>query len=120
MDIAESDWKKFKELYKLALDRFCSGVLANTETIAQNGALSPHARYLTLYQLMHNRDKDMGRTFDRYSRSGAMMSLRSMVMHDLLTDEELSVLSEAAQQELADVVRRPYRIKWFTESISQD
>jgi hypothetical protein len=43
MLIAESDWKKFKELYKLALDRFCMGVLADAQTIAQHDALSPHA-----------------------------------------------------------------------------
>jgi len=27
MSILESDWKKFKELRKIALDRFCQGFL---------------------------------------------------------------------------------------------
>ena len=48
MSILESDWKKFKELRKIALDRFCQGVLADAKTIAQHDALSAHARYLML------------------------------------------------------------------------
>jgi hypothetical protein len=35
MSILESDWKKFKELRKIALDRFCQGVLADVKAIAQ-------------------------------------------------------------------------------------
>jgi hypothetical protein len=35
MSILESDWRKFKELRKIALDRFCQGVLADVKAIAQ-------------------------------------------------------------------------------------
>ncbi|CAI8815663.1 conserved hypothetical protein [Pseudomonas sp. IT-P253] len=120
MLIAESDWKKFKELYKLALDRFCMGVLADAQTIAQHDALSPHARYLMLYRLMRDRDKDIARTFDRYSRSGAPIALRLMVKHDLLTEAELSILSDAAREEIADVVRQPYELEWVDEIGRED
>lgn len=64
MAILESDWKTFKELRKLALDRFCQGVLAETQIITQNSTLSAHARYLTLYRMMRSRDKDMAAVFD--------------------------------------------------------
>ena len=37
MPILESDWKKFKALREIALDRFCQGVLADVKTIAENG-----------------------------------------------------------------------------------
>ena len=120
MSIIESDWKKFKELHKIALDRFCQGVLADAKTIAQHEALSAHARYRMLYRLMHDRDKDIVRTFDPYSRSSALIALRLMVKHDLLTDAELSVLSEAAREEIADVVRRPYELKWVEENVRED
>ncbi|WP_415757553.1 hypothetical protein [Pseudomonas sp. LT1P18] len=120
MSIIESDWKKFKELHKLALDRFCLGVLADAKTIAQHDALSAHARYRMLYRLMHDRDKDIVRTFDHYSRSSALIALRLMVKHDLLTDAELSVLSEAAREEIADVVRQPYELEWVEEIVRQD
>lgn len=120
MSILESDWKKFKELYNLALDRFCQGVLADAKTIAQHDALSAHARYRMLYRLMHDRDKDIVRTFDPYSRSSALIALRLMVKHDLLTDAELSVLSEAAREEIADVVRQPYKLEWVEETARED
>jgi hypothetical protein len=38
-----------------------------------------------------------------------------MVKHDLLTDAELSVLSEEAREEIADVVRQPYELEWVEE-----
>ncbi|MGH8384143.1 MAG: hypothetical protein ACRESJ_01405 [Pseudomonas sp.] len=116
MQIEESDWKKYKDLYKLALERLCQGVLADAETIAQNDSLSAHARYLTLYRMVQHREKDIAQTFDRFSRSGALMSLSMMIKHDLLTDKELSVLSEATQQMVMGFDRRPYKIKWVAET----
>lgn len=115
MSILESDWKKFKELRKIALDRFCQGVLTDANTITEHDALSSHARYVMLYRLMRDRDKDIVRVFDAYSRSKALMALRLMVRHNLLTDAELSVLSEAALEEIANVVRQPYELEWIEE-----
>jgi hypothetical protein len=122
MSILESDWKKFKELRKIALDRFCQGVLADAKTIAQHGALSAHARYGMLYGLIQDRNKDMYRAFDAnsQSRSNALMGLRLMVMHDLLTDAELAVLSEEALDYISDVGRRPYELEWVDEILPQD
>ena len=48
------------------------------------------------------------------------MALRLMVKHDLLTDADLSVLSEAAREEIADVVRQPYELEWVEEIVLQD
>jgi hypothetical protein len=122
MSILESDWKKFKELRKIALDRFCQGVLADAKAITLHGALSAHARYGMLYGLIHDRNKDMARAFDHnsQSRSSALTALRLFVMHDLLTDAELSVLSEDALDYISDVVRRPYELEWVEEIVRQD
>jgi hypothetical protein len=122
MPILESDWKKFKELREIALDRFCQGVLADAKTISQNGALSAHTRYRMLYRLMRDRDKDIIDTFDNngQSRSSALMGLWLMVMHDLLTEAELSVFSESALNAISDVVRQPYEIEWLEETVHKD
>ena len=69
---------------------------------------------------MRDRHNDIGRIFDAYSRYKAPMALRLMVGHDLLTDAELSVLSEAALEELADVVRQPYELEWIEEIARED
>jgi hypothetical protein len=122
MPILESDWKKFKELRKIALDRFCQGVLADAKAIAQHDALSAHARYGMLYGMIHDRNKDMAQAFDHnsQSRSSALRGLWLMVMHDLLTEAELSVLSEDALKYIAEVVRQPYELEWVDEIVPQD
>lgn len=120
MQISESDWKKYKILRQLALDRFCQRVLDDAQSISQHDALSAHARYGMLYDLVHNRNKDMVHAFDYYSRSSALMTLRFMVMYDLLTDAELSALSEDALLCVEDVVRRPYKLKWVEENVRQE
>jgi hypothetical protein len=48
------------------------------------------------------------------------MALRLMVRHDLLTNEELAMLSEAALEEIAHVVRQPYELEWVEEIVRED
>jgi hypothetical protein len=122
MAIAESDWKKFKTLRQIALDRFCQGVLADAKAITQHGALSAHARYGMHYGLIQDRNKDMARAFDHnsQSRSSALRGLALMVMHDLLTDAELSILSEDALDYISGVVRQPYEMVWVDELEPRD
>lgn len=115
MDIFESDWKKFKALRKIALERFHLGVLSDAKSVSENEALSPVNRYRTLYRLVRGRDKDIVEIFDGFSRSRAFSSLAMMVAHDLLTDTELAVLSEDARDAISYAVRQPYEINWVDE-----
>lgn len=116
MSISDGDWKRYQELHALALDRFCQSVLANAQTIAQNEALSAHARYRTLYRLMRSRDKDLASAFNMGRRSEVSLSLMLMVAYDLLTDEELLVLSEELRARISGAVRQPYEIEWAEDS----
>ncbi|MBT2296337.1 MULTISPECIES: hypothetical protein [Pseudomonas] len=118
--IPEKDWKLFKGLRELALERFCQGVLTDAMTISERGALTAHARYLKLYRLMEDRDKDLANAFNHFSRSTARMCLALMVMHDLLTEAELSVLSEETLNGISYVVRQPYELEWGPETVRQD
>jgi hypothetical protein len=43
-----------------------------------------------------------------------------MVMHDLLTDAELSILSEDALDYISGVVRQPYEMVWVDELEPRD
>ena len=75
-----------------------------------------------LYGLIQDRNKDMARAFDynSQSRSSALTGLSLMVMHDLLTEAELSILSEDALNYIAGVVRQPYELEWVDEIVRQD
>lgn len=116
MSVSDNDWKKYRELHELALDRFCQGALANAQTIAQNEALSAHARFRTLHRMMRSRDKDLASMFNTSQRSEVWLSLMLMVAHGLLSDEDLSVLSEELRARLTDAVRQPYEIEWAEDS----
>ncbi|MFJ2322616.1 hypothetical protein [Pseudomonas sp. NPDC087817] len=43
-----------------------------------------------------------------------------MVSHDLLTDAELSILSDDARRKFSDIERRPYEIDWVEETAHHD
>ncbi|NIL17297.1 hypothetical protein AU074_31260 [Pseudomonas sp. ATCC PTA-122608] len=120
MSICESDWKKFKVLRALALERFHLGVLADAKTISERETLSAEARYRTLYRLTRDRDNDVVRTFNLYSRSRAWESLAQMISLDLLSDSELSVLSEETLSAISYAVRQRYEIEWVAEHVSDD
>jgi hypothetical protein len=49
-DFPESDWKAFRELQQVALERFCERVLEEVQTILRDGSRSHHERreYLVL------------------------------------------------------------------------
>ncbi len=117
MSISESDWKKFKGLRALALDRFCLGVLADAKTISMHGGLSAHARYGMLYDVIHDRNRDMAGMFDYYSRSTACSCLALMVHHDLLTEAELAILSDETRVDISYAVRQPYELEWVEERL---
>ncbi len=90
----ESEWKKFKKLKDKCLERYCSAVLEEAQELCNLSDKSNHERYIDLYQLMRNRDKELGRAFDGLSRSKAHPQLLMMYRMGLVEENELDVLSE--------------------------
>lgn len=87
-DIKESDWKHLRQLKPIALDRFCSRTLAEIQKVSSDSENGSHQRYLTVYQLLKNRDYELGKIFNDLKRSNAMGKLFLMRRSSLLTDEE--------------------------------
>lgn len=92
-DIRESDWKIFRELREVALDRFCQKVLSDMVQAASDGSRGHHERYLAVYELIRERDKELAGVFDSPRRSVAMMQLAAIRARKLLTDEEFARFS---------------------------
>ena len=95
--IPEPDWRQFKQVHQTLLERFCAGVLKELSAITTDPNGTPHERYLRAYKLLHKRDKELGRSFDDFRRSTAVMQLSVMRRMGLLTDEELSRFSAETQ-----------------------
>jgi len=96
-EIPESDWRHFKKVHSVLLERYCVRVLTDlgAEISATEG--TAHERYLRVYHLIHRKNEDMARAFDDFRRSTAVMQLGIMRRMELLTDEELSVFSPETQ-----------------------
>ena len=86
--VPEQDWKVFKQLHPIALDRFATRVLDETEALLKDNSKSPHEIYLAIYKLFERRDKEMGDVFDDFRRSTAFLQIAMMHSRGLLTEQE--------------------------------
>ncbi len=92
-DISSADWKIFKPLCKLALERFCERVPDDVARIGADQDKSKHERYLAIYRLVHERDEEIVPIFDTLRRSTAVRQIYSFRAHELITADELRQFS---------------------------
>jgi hypothetical protein len=101
MNIPESDWKKFKPLRDKALERYCEIALSEIEAASADDTFSNHEKYLKIYSLIIDRDKELGLIFDGYSRSKALIQLAMIQSRNLLELKDFECFSESTQKYLA-------------------
>lgn len=94
----ESDWKVFKKIRPLALDRFCKETLCLIAGISDSTDKTFHEKYLAIYALMRERDEDLAAMFSDFRRSRAHGQITYMIGRDLLTEEEIQQFSEEEQE----------------------
>ena len=100
-EIAESDWKFFRQLHPVALERFCERILNEIESANTDDAKSFHQRYLDIYQIIEHRDKELVDAFNDLRRSTALMQIVTIYSRGLLTETELKGFS----QEVLNVIK---------------
>ena len=93
LEIKESDWKLFRRLHPVALERFCQAVIEEINQATSDCSGDYHKRYLEVFSLIMNRDEQMGRAFNDVRRSTAIILLTNIREAGLLTDEEFSQFS---------------------------
>lgn len=86
--IKESDWKLFRQLRLIALERFCQRVLSEIAHTAADTGKSSHERYLDIFSLIKRRDKELAHAFDDLRRSTALMQIAIIQSQGLLAEEE--------------------------------
>jgi hypothetical protein len=77
-------------LAPVALERFCQRVLEELAHIASDTSKTQHQRYLAIYTLIRNRDKELAQAFNDRRRSNALFQLANIYAQELLSDEEFS------------------------------
>jgi hypothetical protein len=95
--IPEPDWKEWRKLSSIALERFCTRILQKAATFSQ-GAESAHQRYLRLYRYLRSRDADIAAVFNDQRRSNAYQQIASAVAKRIVSRDELVVFSEETQE----------------------
>ena len=84
----ESDWKIFKEIKKKAIEAYCKQSLEEFTEIIEDENEHFHNRFLLIYKLAKNRDKQMNLIFDYDSRSKASIQLL-LIRGEGLADNQL-------------------------------
>lgn len=104
-EIKESDWKLFRRLHAVALERFCQQVIEeiNYATVQLYGRLSQ--ALLEVFSLIRKRDKQLGRAFDDVRRSNAFILLATIKASQLLTDEEFSQFSQETRAAVEAILK---------------
>lgn len=101
MTIAESDWKKFKKVRGVALERLSQRILEECKAICDDDSQSAHEKYGDLYGLIQKRNREMAAAFDDFRRSTAIQCLMLMSQSGLLREGEISEFSHEVQRLIA-------------------
>jgi hypothetical protein len=91
--MTESEWKILRTVKQAALERLCGRILDECQVAIQASGTN-HERYLRLFQVVEQGDKDIAWAFNGLRRSTADVSLGVMARLGLVTDEELGRFSE--------------------------
>jgi hypothetical protein len=92
--IPEADWRVFRSLRPIWLDRFCKRV--NNELVRglSDESRGAHERYLAAFKLIYKRDKQIGNAFNDFRRSTAIVQIAIIRKLGVITDPELGRFSE--------------------------
>ncbi len=103
--IKESDWKIFKELRPLALQRYCKSIMVDVDKIILDIEGDAHERYIEMYKIVQDGDEKLAHMFDGFSRSKALDQLVMYYGNDLLSDEEIAQFSDEAQERIHTILK---------------
>ena len=103
-EIKESDWKLFRRLHAIALERFCQRIIEEVGSATSSCAGGYHDCYLKLFELMRNRDREMASAFNDPRRSNAFILLANIKELGLLTEDELMQFSPETRDAIEAIV----------------
>ena len=94
--IPESDWKTWRKMSNVALERFCSDALEGVRAITLREG-STHARYRELFAFLRERDDIIAAIFDDQRRLNAFLQMARALSENVLHSSEIGKLSEESQ-----------------------
>ena len=103
--IKESDWKLFREIHPIALERFGERALAELQYLMTDKSKPAIERFWEMEGAARERAKDLRMFFDDIRRSNALLQLTAMRCRKLITDEEMARFSPEIRERVAEMLR---------------
>ena len=100
MAIPEPDWRIFRTLHPIWVNRFCECVNRELIAVLSDPGRNQHDRYLAAYRLIHKRDKQIGHAFDDFRRSTAVFQIAIIRKLDVITNEALERFGQQVRDSL--------------------
>ena len=94
--IPERDWKEWRKLSAIVLERFCARTLDRAAQFAI-GSDPAHDRYVRLFQYLKRQDRTIAVIFDNPRRSSAYEQITAAVAKRIVSTDELTVFSQETQ-----------------------
>ncbi len=98
-EIPERDWKRWRALRDIALERYCVKILDGV-TKFKSGKGGAHERYLKLWKFLLKHDRIIGIVFNNPRRSTAYMQMHAALTEGLITRDELAEMSDVTQERI--------------------
>ena len=91
-----------RRIHPLALERYCERTLAEIERVTNNSAQSAHQRYLEIFKIIEQRDREIvsNSMINDPKRSNALTMLARIRAAGMLTEDEFSRLSSETRSDV--------------------
>jgi len=92
--ILEKDWKIIRAIKDEKLNAVCADILDEIDREIKNKEEKNHKAYLSIWNIVNTRDRDVADMFNDLKRSNAVYKLALWYKNGYLTDKELNQFSE--------------------------
>jgi hypothetical protein len=108
-DLPESDWRLFRQLREVTLERLCERALKEVAVAARDAARTNHERYLNVFRLLKERDRELADAFNDPRRSRMIRQLAAMHALRLLEPDELAGFTPRTRTTIEALAGTPAR-----------
>ena len=95
--LPEKDWKYLRSIEPELLSELCRKINERAAQLLSSEFESEHKKYLALYKHIEVSDKIVADCFNDWRRSNLWLKLPLLRRHDLLKEEHIAKLSDAAR-----------------------
>jgi hypothetical protein len=88
--LSEKDWKVFRRLHEVALERFCQRALTEMAQTCTDENRSCYERFVAVSDTLQKRNGELAAAFDDARRSAAVEQVLLLRRRQLLTDVEFA------------------------------